>query len=50
MGGCHGVSDTPGTCQTTDCKDFEKPLHECDCPDGQSHHQQMTDEEEEHDD
>lgn len=33
-GGCNGVSTAPGTCGATDCKDFEKPLKECDCQDG----------------
>lgn len=39
MGGCRGVSDTPGTCQAQDCEDHGKPLHECNCADGQSHEQ-----------
>ncbi len=38
-GGCQGVSETPGTCQAMDCKDHGKPLHECNCTDGQ--HEQM---------
>lgn len=33
-GGCNGVSEDPGTCQAQDCKDFEKPLTECNCQDG----------------
>lgn len=32
-GGCKGVSDTPGTCQTSDCADFNKELLPCDCVD-----------------
>ncbi|MBT5468658.1 hypothetical protein HOK40_03135 [Candidatus Peregrinibacteria bacterium] len=33
-GGCNGVADTPGTCQASDCADFEKDLIECSCEDG----------------
>jgi hypothetical protein len=34
-GGCHGVSETPGTCQAQDCAKHEQPLVECSCTDGQ---------------
>jgi len=33
-GGCEGVSDKPGLCQTEDCPKFEQPLDECNCEDG----------------
>ena len=34
-GGCGGVSETPGTCQTEGCPKHEHPLAECNCGDGQ---------------
>lgn len=30
-GGCEGVSETPGTCQSKDCAKSEQPLDSCDC-------------------
>lgn len=33
-GGCGGVSESPGTCQATDCPDHGQPLKECNCTDG----------------
>jgi hypothetical protein len=32
-GTCNGVSDTPGTCQATDCPKHEEMLQPCDCTD-----------------
>ncbi|MFH1632300.1 MAG: hypothetical protein ABIA47_04800 [bacterium] len=32
-GGCEGVSDAPGVCQTTDCDNYVEELEECDCND-----------------
>jgi len=32
-GGCKGVSQTPGVCQTDGCPKHEHPLEECDCVD-----------------
>jgi hypothetical protein len=29
--GCQGVSDKPGTCQTSDCIGRGVPLDKCDC-------------------
>lgn len=34
-GGCEGVAETPGVCQTEGCTKHEKPLIECHCQDGQ---------------
>ena len=34
-GGCGGVSDKPGICQTDTCPKHGQPLTECDCNDGQ---------------
>ncbi len=42
-GGCGGVSDTPGTCQATDCSRHDQPLEECHCTDGE--HDEKTAEE-----
>jgi len=33
-GGCKGVSDKPGVCQTDDCANHNHRLEECDCVDG----------------
>lgn len=33
-GGCQGVADQEGNCQTSDCKNQGGPLTECDCGDG----------------
>jgi len=33
-GGCKGVSDTPGVCQTEGCAKHDQPLIECSCGDG----------------
>ncbi|HEY4509411.1 MAG TPA: hypothetical protein VJC15_00275 [Candidatus Paceibacterota bacterium] len=33
-GGCEGISDKPGVCQTEGCADEGKPLKECNCEDG----------------
>ena len=33
-GGCQGVADKEGNCQTLDCKNFGMPLVECTCEDG----------------
>ncbi|MDO8469491.1 MAG: hypothetical protein Q7S84_00535 [bacterium] len=33
-GGCGGVSETPGTCQTVACPQHQEPLEACDCLDG----------------
>ena len=41
-GGCHGVSDTPGTCQATECAHHAQPLEECHCEDG--HHEEEASE------
>jgi len=38
-GGCNGVSDTPGTCQTEGCQLHGQPLKECNCTDGK--HEQV---------
>jgi hypothetical protein len=32
-GGCKGVSETPGVCQTNGCPKHEQPLEACDCTD-----------------
>lgn len=34
-GGCQGVSDRPGVCQTSGCPKHNQPLQECDCVDGE---------------
>lgn len=39
-GGCHGNSDTPGSCNTESCPKYGQPLQECQCSDGQ--HQATT--------
>src|SRR3989344_1897458 len=46
-GGCRGVSDKPGVCQAEGCPDHGKPLHECDCEDGE--HFQKSEEQPESD-
>lgn len=33
-GGCHGVSDKPGVCQTEGCAHKGHALEKCDCADG----------------
>lgn len=33
-GGCHGVSPTPGVCQTENCSKKSQSLDECFCTDG----------------
>ncbi|HEX9664500.1 MAG TPA: hypothetical protein VGA49_01620 [Patescibacteria group bacterium] len=33
-GGCQGLSDQPGVCQTPDCPNEGHPLKACDCADG----------------
>lgn len=43
-GGCGGVADKEGVCQTADCPDFSMPLQQCDCIDGKHG---MSEEEEE---
>ena len=35
VGGCKGVSETPGVCQAKDCPEHSHPLKECDCADGE---------------
>jgi len=48
-GGCQGVSDTPGVCQTVvGCADYGKPLKECHCEDG-LHREEKTEESNESD-
>lgn len=42
-GGCGGVSDKPGVCQTEGCADYQKPLRECHCEDGL--HEQVKEQE-----
>lgn len=44
-GGCGGVSDQPGVCQTENCPRHGTPLQECDCEDGE--HSQETEERQE---
>ena len=44
-GGCKGVTDVTGTCQTADCPDYGKDLHGCTCADG-DHHESHHNEEE----
>ncbi len=34
LGGCRGISETPGVCQAGDCPRHGKPLLECDCVNG----------------
>ncbi len=34
LGGCKGVSENPGVCQSPDCKDHNHELVECNCTDG----------------
>ena len=34
LGGCRGVSKTPGVCQTPDCVNHNHQLVECYCSDG----------------
>lgn len=34
-GGCKGVAQKPGVCQTATCSRYQKPLERCDCTDGQ---------------
>jgi len=41
-GGCKGVSDKPGVCQTEECSKFGQQLFECMCTDGE--HSNMADE------
>lgn len=36
-GGCQGVSEKPGVCQTEDCPMNGHTLQECDCVDGKHH-------------
>ena len=33
-GGCGGVSNKPGVCDTSGCTDFGRPLEKCSCQDG----------------
>ena len=33
-GGCRGISDTPGVCQTEGCPKYGQPLEECGCENG----------------
>lgn len=33
-GGCHGVSEVPGVCETDGCRKKGQPLTFCDCADG----------------
>ena len=33
-GGCNGVSDKPGVCQTPGCPKHQHTLEACDCTDG----------------
>jgi len=33
-GGCGGMAETPGVCQTEGCPDYGEPLKECNCTDG----------------
>ena len=44
-GGCGGVSDAPGVCQTNGCPKHEHNLVECDCEDG--NHEKVLSEEKE---
>ena len=34
LGGCKGVSETPGVCQTLDCANHKHELVPCECADG----------------
>ncbi len=34
VGGCRGVSKTPGTCQAPDCANHNHQLVKCNCVDG----------------
>ena len=34
LGGCRGVSENPGVCQTAGCEHFGHELVECPCTDG----------------
>ena len=34
LGGCKGVSQTPGVCQAPDCANHNHELVECNCTDG----------------
>ncbi|OGL67636.1 hypothetical protein A3B21_01435 [Candidatus Uhrbacteria bacterium RIFCSPLOWO2_01_FULL_47_24] len=43
-GGCGGVSEEIGTCQTETCDNWGEPLEECNCTDGT--HQNKEGEEE----
>lgn len=36
-GGCHGVSETPGTCQAKTCAKHGHDLQPCTCADGKHH-------------
>ncbi|MFA6365441.1 MAG: hypothetical protein WCW78_03510 [Candidatus Paceibacterota bacterium] len=45
-GGCGGVSDKPGVCQTKICPKHGKPLEECDCTDGKHYGKQDHDKKE----
>lgn len=38
-GGCQGVAEKPGTCQTEGCLKHKHPLTECGCKDGK--HQEV---------
>jgi hypothetical protein len=37
LGGCRGVSKTPGVCQAPDCANHNHELVKCDCTDGLHH-------------
>jgi len=39
-GGCGGVSENPGVCQTEDCPKHEQPLDECNCEDNKHYGRQ----------
>lgn len=37
LGGCRGVSETPGVCQAQDCAHHNHELVRCACVDGRHH-------------
>lgn len=43
LGGCEGVSSTPGVCQTDSCESYGESLTSCGCTDGAHHDFELAD-------
>lgn len=42
-GGCKGESEGPVACGGKSCRDYQKPMLECECEDRKQHEQQTQD-------